>query len=194
MTNPAPTDTWAGVLFDGLLGAAVGAIATITVVVMTIRHERRLRERDRFDDAVALAHAEAGAFVMASVTGDLKNKDALPTLKRMMHAVTALVSRAQASEPQFAQLLQQASLRLSEATATADGSKQAGERVRAAGQLIYTAIGRWIVDPVLIRDEVLDFEQLQALVRVTNAGGEATDLGLRPLTRVQRFRRRLGID
>jgi hypothetical protein len=191
MTLAAPGDNWWGVLLDGFAGGLIGAAATITVVVMTIRHERKMREGERLDAAIATAHADIGTWVMHTAGRDALHTETLGPYRAMLQSIAMATTRAQSVEPALAQLLTSASLNLGTAAQTVDRSAKSLEDLQAAVIRVHIVLGRWLSEPQLIRDRVLDYNHVVRLQGIVDADGTFQDLGLTPLKRRQRLWRRL---
>lgn len=185
MSTSSSADGWWGLLLGGAVGSLIGGAATFIAVWLTIRHERRLRNEQRLEDAVASANAAAGRLMANFASGRALTPDGLDIYTEFLHGLSTLTIFAQRFAPPFAQLLKDGMLNLTDAVNRVDGSHGRTEDVRVACATLHLALARWIVDPKQFTSGRLQIEQLRkitlaALENPTNESAEADALARRP--------------
>lgn len=186
-----PSATWAGVLFDGLAGALIGAAATITVVVATIKHERSQRTHSDLDAAMASAAAAVSEHAFSVQLDGINSPRARATLRPMLQAMTPAITRAQATEPELLELLQAGLQDLTSTTAGLDGTEAALDAYKDACTRVSTALGYWFSNTELVRHGRLTYGHVRRAVEQADRAGLTPALNLKAPTRIDRWQRRV---
>jgi hypothetical protein len=158
-----PADTWFGLLIGGLAGSVVGGLVTFGAVWLTIRHERQLRSDDHLDTAVGAAYGAAGRLMANFLEGRMFRRSGLPVYQDFSQQVATATTVAQRTCPPLADLLQAASLELTNAMNAFVGGTGEEEDVYRACVQVHVALGSWIAQPQKIKDGLIGFDSIQRI-------------------------------
>lgn len=187
--EPPPSDTWAGILLDGLAGGLIGALATILVIYATIRHERKMRDADRLDDAVAAAASAASdirAFLTRGIEDDAQKWH---LFARLVQTTSFAMARAQRNEHELAVLLNDAARDLHAAVSIDKTDPRRASALNQANLRLSVALGYWVTHPEHVRHGTLTYDKVRDLTDRAEPGTPPTQPKFPAITRRMRLHR-----
>jgi hypothetical protein len=142
-------DWWWNVALDGVAGSVVGGLVTLAVLVLTLRHERRLMNRQALEAECVRAIERTRGIRDGVLNGDPR---VLLDFFSWMTDLRVLSRRAERDHRNFVRLLRAAS---EEAATNTSGTAKAGgelqikniHRALTAMQNVEAILGHWIANP-----------------------------------------------